>query len=315
MFGAVIPVRRGQWRFLKELAQAGEAAGWEYIFSDEGPGAGGNDSVMAAFFSAVATRQIHVGTSIAIISLRQPYLFASTAAILQEVTGGRFIMGLGVSHPSLLEPIGIPWENPAAAMRRYVADIRHYSEGHSPTPIWLAVTRLAMAKLGGEIGDGVNIFGTPYSLFPKTIETVREGERLAEKPRPTFVAGYARIAMDDDLRVARSAARAAHRFYCSLPAYQQLYSMAGWADEIAHFRRSLEHGDEAGMDRALTDNFLDDTHILGPKKRCLEQLEKLRASGVDALLFSPVPIDGDDLPTLFRPVIRNLRLPPSRRLN
>ena len=307
MFGAVIPVRHGQWRYLAQLAQEAEEAGWEYLFSDEGPGADGNDSVTAAFFCATATRHVRVGTSIAIISLRQPYLFASTAAILQEVTGGRFIMGLGVSHPSLLEPVGIEWKKPVPAMRQYVADVRRYSSDNPHTPIWLAATRLAMARLAGELGDGVNIFGTPYSLLPQTIETVREGKRRAGRTQPTVIASYVRVAVNDDLDVARRAARAAHRFYCGLPAYQQLYSNAGFADEIEAFRKALERDDEEGMDRALTDRFLDDTHVLGPEKRCRERLDSLKALGLDVLLFSPVPVEGNDLPALFRPVIQRLR--------
>ena len=171
MYGAMAAVHSGQWQHLGDLAKAAEDAGWEYIFSPEGPAADSTDSLAASLVFANATSRIKVGTSIAIIYYRQ------------EVSGGRLILGLGASHRALHEPMGIEMKSPVTEMRQYVADVRRHAADRLQFPIWLAATRRPMARLAGQIADGVNIFGVPHSLLAETVETVKESSSKAGRSR------------------------------------------------------------------------------------------------------------------------------------
>ena len=304
MLGAVIPVRPGQWKYLKEISQAIEEAGWEYAFSAEGPYAEDNDSMAAAMFMATTTQRVQVGTSIAISYLRHPYMTASTSRILQELTGGRFVLGLGPSHPAINEALGIEMTRPVAEMRQYVAKVKNYLGDKPHPPIWLAALRPAMSRLAGEVADGVNFHHIPISMLGQVIDSVREGERRAVSGQKCGIAAYARIVLTDDLSLARRVGRATLRQYCNLPAYQQLYEGTGYADEMAALRNALAQGDEEAANRAITDRLLDDVQVLGPAIRCRDQLEKFRAAGVDVLLFPPLAVADQDLPSLFGPLLR-----------
>jgi len=304
MYGATVQVGSGQWRHLGDLARAIEDAGWDYVFSPEGPGADGTDSLAASLVFAGATSRVRVGTSIAIIYYRHPYLIASAARNIQEVTGNRLILGLGASHPALNEPVGIEMRSPVNEMRQYVADVRKYAAEGPQFPIWLAATRRPMARLAGEIADGVNVFGVPHSLLAETIETVKESSSKSGRRQPEPIAAYAQIGVADDLNVARRAARETLQFYCGLPAYQDLYTRAGYSEEIRAFQEAQQRGDEEAALLALSDRLIDDTHVLGTASSCREQMERMRSAGVEVILLNPLPIEGQDLPSRFRPVLR-----------
>ena len=305
MYGAMAAVHSGQWQHLGDLAKAAEDAGWEYIFSPEGPAADSTDSLAASLVFANATSRIKVGTSIAIIYYRHPYLTASAASNIQEVSGGRLILGLGASHRALHEPMGIEMKSPVTEMRQYVADVRRHAADRLQFPIWLAATRRPMARLAGQIADGVNIFGVPHSLLAETVETVKESSSKAGRSRQEPIMAYAQIGVADDLNIARRAARETLRFYCVFPAYQDLYTTAGYGEEIQAFLAARQRGDEEAALLALSDRLIDDTHVLGPAARCREQMEQMRDSGVEVILLNPLPVGGSDLPTRFRPLLDN----------
>ena len=246
MYGAMAAVHSGQWQHLGDLAKAAEDAGWEYIFSPEGPAADSTDSLAASLVFANATSRIKVGTSIAIIYYRHPYLTASAASNIQEVSGGRLILGLGASHRALHEPMGIEMKSPVTEMRQYVADVRRHAADRLQFPIWLAATRRPMARLAGQIADGVNIFGVPHSLLAETVETVKESSSKAGRSRQEPIMAYAQIGVADDLNIARRAARETLRFYCVFPAYQDLYTTAGYGEEIQAFLAARQRGRRRG---------------------------------------------------------------------
>ena len=209
MLGAVIHVHE-EYRYIAEISQAVEAAGWEYALFPEGRGAADLDGISAALVAAGATRRVKVGTSIAVSYLRHPYLLACSSNMLQVLSDGRFVLGLGASHPAINEPMGIQMEKPVTQMREYVADVRRYLADRAHVPIWLAATRQPMARLAGQTADAVNIFGVPHSLMAETIQTVKESAVQAGRSDRLLITCYAIIGLADDLELARRAARASN---------------------------------------------------------------------------------------------------------
>ena len=302
--GAVIPVRPGDWKELACTAQSIEAAGWDYAFSDEGPYAGNNDSLAAALYMATATKRINVGSSVAISYFRHAYNTASLVSIINELSGGRMVLGLGCSHPAINNPLGIDMKKPVTDMRKYVTDVRrHLGEGDR-TPVWLAALRHPMARLAGEIATAVNFHMNPLTTFPQVVESVRTGERAAGRSDRCLIALYARILLLDDLAEARSLGRQTLLAYCGLKTYQELYACAGFDAEMEALAQAIEVGDLDAAARAITDELLDDVLVLGPASRCREQLERFRTAGVDIVLFAPPTTLGQaSIDELFAPLV------------
>ena len=109
------------WRAaeIQDIARSAEDAGFEAILCTEV----NNDSVATAQLMGLATRRIKVGTWVADIYLRVPYLCAKSAIIAADATDGRFILGLGVSHQPVNRALGIDMLDPITALRKYTLDV------------------------------------------------------------------------------------------------------------------------------------------------------------------------------------------------
>ena len=117
-----------------------------------------------------ATRRIQVGTWIANIYLRHSYVCAQGAALIADATDGRFVLGLGVSHPPVNQALGIDMGDPPAMLRSYVAAVRNWLKGEGPAthlpqrsapvpvPIYMAAVTSQTVELAGELADGIMPF-------------------------------------------------------------------------------------------------------------------------------------------------------------
>ena len=114
-----------------------------------------------------ATGSIIVSTSIVPI-YRQPAVeLASFAAELHDLSGGRFRLGLGVSHAGVLKAAGIDVGNPLSDMRAYIGDLHEVADKNGLTlpPIYLATLRNGMLKLADVIADGADGLRQYYRPF------------------------------------------------------------------------------------------------------------------------------------------------------
>src|SRR5713101_9203998 len=105
---AVIPGIGWRASEIQAIAREAEDAGFDAIFSAEV----NNDVMATAQLMGVATQRIAVGTWIANIYLRHSYVCAQGAALIADATGGRFILGLGVSHQPVNGALGIDMQEP-----------------------------------------------------------------------------------------------------------------------------------------------------------------------------------------------------------
>jgi 5,10-methylenetetrahydromethanopterin reductase len=291
---AVIPGIGWSAAETQEIAQEAEAAGFDAIFAAEV----NNDVMATAQLMGAATSSIQVGTWIANIYLRHSYTCAQGAALIADATGGRFVLGLGVSHQPINAALGIAMPHPLATLRQYVTEVRGWLNGEGPAthlpqrpspqpvPLYVAALGDQAVELGGELTDGV------MPLF-WTAERVVESSAWAARGRakatglgpldltlglPTFVG--------DDLEGLRELARQNLVLYTGLPFFQRLFRDMGFAGEAA----LMESGD--GM-AGLSDRLLDGICLIGPIERCQERLAAFRAAGVDLpILYPPVGLEG-----------------------
>jgi len=140
----------GRRRATLDLAQRLEAEGFTGIYCPS-PG----DGMALCEALALVTREIPFGTSIAHIYTRHAFEWAQTAAVIHELSGGRFRFGVGVSHGPAHDRLGIKPGKPLDDMRKFVTEVKGYAPqvGALP-PITLATLRRRMVALAGEIAEG-----------------------------------------------------------------------------------------------------------------------------------------------------------------
>ena len=158
-----------------ELAQRAEALGFESVWMPE---AYGTDAVSILGALAASTQRIQLGTGIVNVFSRTPALLAQTAATLDLISNGRFILGLGTSGYQVISGWhGVPFDRPLLRMRETIAivrqvlrrdrlvfngDIFHLDKGlkllarplRDTVPIYLATLTPSGVALAGEMADG-----------------------------------------------------------------------------------------------------------------------------------------------------------------
>ncbi|MEK6325052.1 MAG: LLM class flavin-dependent oxidoreductase [Acidobacteriota bacterium] len=291
---AIIPGTGWSAREIQTIAREAEDAGFDAIFTAEV----NNDGLATAQLMGAATRRILVGTWIANIYLRHSYVCAQGAALIADATGGRFILGLGVSHQPVNQALGIDMQHPQIALRRYVTEVRDWLRGEGPSthlpqrpashavPLYVAALASSTVELAGELADGIMPFLWPAGRVTQSkvwaargrAKTPALGQLDVTLGLPTFIG--------DDLEAMRVAARQNLVLYTSFPFFQRLFRASGFSAEAAQ----MEQG--AGL-ASLTDRLLDAVCLLGPVARCREQLIAFRVAGVNMPILVPtIGVDG-----------------------
>jgi F420-dependent oxidoreductase-like protein len=304
---------------LTETAALAEELGYRSIWSSE---AWGQDAFTPLAFIAAATESIGIGTAIAQIAARTPAATAMTALTLQALSGGRLLLGLGVSGPQVVEGWhGVSFGKPLAKTREYVeilrlamaADRRVAYEGDEyqvpfvgdgatglgkplrstiravpPAPILIAAIGPKNVSLAVDVADGL----LPYLWSPSRWDQAW-GEPLA-KAKPGFViAPTVLVAIDDDIDRARAAVRPRLALHIGGMGargknfYHALVTRYGFASEADEIQDLYLSGDREGANGAVTDEMVDDLALVGPTRKVAERLGLWRSSPVTTLIAEP----------------------------
>jgi len=293
---------------LRALAREAEAAGFEAIFSPEVPP---YSAIANAQVFAEATSTIKVGTWIANIYTRHPVIAAAEALTIQEVSGGRMVLGLGVSHKPINDKFGIDMGNPIEKMREYANAVRSFTDGSSellalkrdlpPVPIYIAGLTKKTAELAGEVADGIMCYMASVNYVPTIVEAVKSGaagaERFASKIDitngiPTFIS--------EDQESAYKAAAKGLAPYARFPFYQRMIRNVGYPEIV----ESIKGG--ASPLEAFTNDFLDDVALVGPAAKCRERLEAYREAGVRLPIIVPSSVGKQSNVEVMQTVVKAL---------
>ena len=291
---AVIPGAGWSAQDIQTIAREAEDAGFDAIFAAEV----NNDVLATAQLMGTATRRIKVGTWIANIYLRHSYVCAQGAALIADATGGRFILGLGVSHPPVNRALGIDMPDPPAALRRYVSGVQAWLRGEGPAthlpqrpsaravPLYVAAVTSSTVELAAELADGIMPFLWPAERVTQSKAWVGRGRAKAPQLGPLDVTLGLPTFIGDDLEAMRNAARQNLVLYTTFPFFQRLFRVSGFAAEAT----KMEQG---GGLASLSDRLLDAVCLLGPLARCRDRLAAFRAAGVDLpILVPPIGVEG-----------------------
>ena len=285
------------WRAgeIQDIARASEDGGFEAVFCAEV----NIDAIATAQLMGLATRQLKVGTWVAHIYLRLPYLCAKAAIMAADATGGRMILGLGVSHQPVNSALGIDMPEPAVALRNYAEEVASWIRGEGPAthlpqqpspypiPIHLAALTSQNVELAGEIADGVMPIWWSVERLARSKRWVERGRaKSGGRGKLEMTLGLP-IFVGNDIDALHAAARANLGFFTALPFFQRLLRASGFAEEAD----KAEQG--AGGD-ALSDRVLDAICLIGPVGQCRDRLALYREAGLDLPILWPGALLGID---------------------
>jgi F420-dependent oxidoreductase-like protein len=310
--GAFISVGKSLDRAVDRVRRA-EAQGYEAAYVTH---IAGRDSLTVLAAYAAATERIRIGTGVMPIYSRTPVASAQSIATVDEMSGGRAVLGLGVSHKPTVEGwYGQPLEKPVRDMREYVAIVRAVLRGEEPPagerfhstfefmgyeprpdiPIYVGALSPRMLRLAGEVGDGVTLWlCNPDYIRDEVIPAVTEGRQRAGKSLDGFdVVAAVPTAVTDEAEAARARLRGDLVPYFSLPFYRAMLERSGFGDDIAEFDAGMEKGDRDAAVGAISDRFLQTLAAIGSAEEAEATIRRYREAGATSPCLGGVP--GTDL--------------------
>ena len=289
-----------------ERVKLAESLGYESVFTSH---IAGYESLTVLTAYALATERIRVGTAVVPIYTRTPATMAQTAATVDELSGGRLTLGLGVSHRPVVEGWhGQTIDHPVAEMREYVAIVRAILRGEDPPagekwrtgfrlqgveprpdlPIFIAALSPRMLRLAGEIGDGVVLWlCNPNYVRDVVVPEVTKGRRRADKTLDGFgIVAAVPAACTDDPSRAYEVIRTELVTYFTLPFYRAMLERSGFGEEIEAFDAAA--GDFAKMRASISDRFLGVLTAVGDEDAVRAGIERYAEAGTTLPCVSPV---------------------------
>lgn len=238
---------------------------------------------------AHTTDTLRVGTSIQPIYLQHPASLATSATYLHEVSGGRFRLGIGVTHGPVVKRLGVETGKPLSDMREFATTMRSAAErmGELP-PVDLAALRDRMVGLAVEVGDGAVWANASRSRMSHSLSHVPD-DRLADGFR---IGNMIPTVIDDDVEAARARNRATLKGYVALPNYRNYWIDAGYGDEMHAAEAALDAKDDAALMVAMSDEWLDDCTLSGPAGRVRDGIEAWFDAGVTDPIVVPSSTSG-----------------------
>jgi probable F420-dependent oxidoreductase len=274
-----------------EIATAADAAGYDAVWTSEF-----NDRSAIVAMAAMAhhTRKCRTGSAIAYAVGRSPLILANEARGLDEISGGRLVLGLGTGTKGMQ----IGWhgvkdpEAPAVRLEELVpllrriwklheGPVRHegrfYSMNLSATadvlpplrdriPIFTAGVNRRMIETAGRVSDGLVCHPTFSSRY--IAEVVRPAiatgaERTGRDPKTVEIVGMLLCSVHEDEEIARRELAAQIAFYAAPRAYAPMLEASGFAGEAERIRRAFADRDHQAMIDAVSDTMLDEIGVAG----------------------------------------------------
>ena len=281
------PVRRGvllateQFRAeeLVKFAKMLEVTGYESLWL---PDLFGREPMATAGYLLARTERIAIATGIANVYVRDAHVMAQTRQTLAELSGGRFILGLGVSNAGLNKSRGHVWQSPLGKLTAYLDALDAIRVASPPpqqqSPTYIAAHGPQLQMLGARRTDGVITY-----LMPP-VHTLESRTRIGAAPALNVVAMFL---AEQDPKVARAKARSALKMYVQLDYYHREWRKLGFVD--ADFA-------DGGSDRLI-----DTLVAWGDRDALYERVAAFERSGATRVIVLPLGLqtkEGLDLRVL-----------------
>src|SRR6059058_1972206 len=277
-----------------------------------------NSTDPIVMLSAVAsrTRKIKLGTAIYHIYGRSAVTLGIQSATLQDLSGGRLLLGLGVANKTIAAWHGGTFDRPLRRAREYIEIVRKtaagerveyqgeiYSRGqrfqlswkpaHPSFPIYLAGLGPQMTNLVGQISDGVFINMATPATIREIASRVRAGAVEAGRdPKPVKIIAKVRVSLHSDRAAARSRLRQVLTFYNIADHYRDMLKASGFEAEVNAIQEAFKAGGFKAASTLMTDAYMDKLPVIPATsvREIKERLQPFVEAGVDRLIVPYVPV-------------------------
>jgi alkanesulfonate monooxygenase SsuD/methylene tetrahydromethanopterin reductase-like flavin-dependent oxidoreductase (luciferase family) len=298
------------WNDAVRVVRTAEASGYEAVFVPEIQ-AREAFSTLTGF--GMATERLRLGTGVVTLQTRTPAITAMAAATVHDVTGGRFVLGIGAGSgrgAAGLRPAGSDLR-PLALSEEYTRIVRgalagervtseafgldgfrlslSFEDDAGPPDVWLAALGDRMVALAGRAADGILLnWCTPERVAAARRTLADAAEAAGRDPASLTIAVYVRAALEVDEGVALGALREMTGLYASFPAYRAQMVAMGLAAES----EAAAAAHAAGRSEEVPESLVRALIVLGDRTEALERFRTYHEAGADLVLCYPV-VAGD----------------------
>jgi probable F420-dependent oxidoreductase len=314
--GITIPLDGFQDRHFAELISHAERLGYSDAWSYE---TFAGDAFTPVAAAATLTKRLRLGSAIVPVFTRPPALIALSAAGVQQLSGGRFILGLGISTPTIVEQwMGIPYKLPITRLRETVDAIRAAFTGEKvtiagktiaingfrlgarlekPPPIYIGAQGEQMLRVAAEIGDGVIVNYITPETFGKMLVPIHEGARSGRHdPAKLDIACRILVAIDEEETVVRENLRRELTAYVTVPQYNKFFRWLGYEDQARKVFEAWTAGDRKQALASMPDSMVEQIYVFGSPAKIAARLRDYERVGIHStalqfVSYSPDPAE------------------------
>lgn len=298
-----------------EQAKWAEDVGYDDLwFADTS----GIDALTTAAAVAMVTERCRIGTAIIPVFTRTPAVLASTTHILNKISGGRFVLGLGSSSQTMMENWnGQTFEKPLTRVKETAQLVRSMMTGEKSDfdgvtvsshgyrqlaldpgveqPIYIAGLRGKMLEMAAEFGDGVIINLFPKQALPKLMEHIRIGaERGGKKVSDLEIVCRHQVVVTEDVDAGRNAIRKQFAPYYATPVYNNYLAWAGFPEVAAQIAEGWAERNREKTTGALDDALVDQIGTVGSAGACQDRIREYAGMGITTHIISCVSLGDQD---------------------
>ena len=321
-----------------EAAQRAEALGYDGALTPET----GHDPFLAHALAAEHTERIELGTAVAIAFPRSPMATAQIAWDLQQLSKGRFHVGLGTQVKGhIVRRYGMDWAPPGPRLRDYILMMRaiwdswqngtrpsfegeHYrytlmtpmfspaSIEHPDIPIHISAINPYNCRLVGELCDGIKLhpFNTPKYLNEVIIPNIEKGAKKAGRDLKEIEmcgAGFVITGKtEEEVEKAKAPVRQQISFYASTRTYQPVLDVQGWGDLCPELYGLSIEGKWQEMGTKITDDMLEEFAVIGTYDEIVPKIKEKSAGVIDRTNFA-IPVRSPEDEERLKHMIKELQ--------
>jgi F420-dependent oxidoreductase-like protein len=244
------PYAIGSLDVVVDRIRRAEADGFPIVWTHQ---ATGLDPFVAMAVAARHAPQIEMGTALVPAALRHPQALAAEALTTQAALGGRLTLGIGMSHPHVVEGrLGLSYERPAEFMREYLEALLPLLRGEpadvrgrrltmvggldvgeaTPPPVLIGALAPHMLRLAGRLVDGTITAATgPRGLAGHVVPSITKAAAAAGRPAPRIIAAVV-ACITDEPDGARARIAATSKPYATMPAFKTMLEREGITSQV-----------------------------------------------------------------------------------
>lgn len=304
----------GPLQAIGPLAKAIEDRGFDSVWSTE---TSSNPFIQAAL-AAQTTSRVRVGTAIALAFPRSPGIAAMEAVDLDELSGGRFVLGLGTQVKRVNEQrFSTPFEHPAARLAEYAAALRAFWGGYAGKPprlqgrfytltmapwprmtppvreripIYFAAVGPGMLRAAGRVADGVigHPLTSPRYIREVVLPTIASGAQASGRsPADVELVQSVMVCISEDRALARREVSQQIGFYATTREYAPVLAMHGFEAVMPTLRRAYAERDMDRLAALVPEEMAEAYAVYGTPEEVREKMQRFEGLAGELLLGGP----------------------------